>query len=108
MAEMNETIRERGLKGRNVKNRRGFDDDFFDKENEHGAANFITIKKGLRTGLIGYENLKFSSKLLEKIDMNQWNDENFIQPKKDLEPAEYSCRRADVHGRRSDSVRRYH
>lgn len=106
--EMREKIRHQGLKGRNIKNKKKIDDDFFDKENEHGNANFVTIQKGLRTGHVKYQNLKFNRDQLNLIDTSQWEDEDFVNPKKGIESALDSSSRFDSQLKSSSVVKRLH
>lgn len=56
-----------------------------DKENERQNANdFNLIKEGLREGVVTYDHLQLSSKLLDLIDTSEWDAK---EEKKVLRPS---------------------
>ena len=110
ISEMRLKERQRGLEGREVKVKmpKMIDDDYYDKENEHGKANFVNLKKGLMEGLVSYENIKFSTELLDRIDASQWNDDDFVKPRKSGKEAKHAPGRQETLARHSAQVRRFH
>lgn len=81
ITEMRDKIRTQGLKGRELDKRQQAKK-YLDKENLHGTANFVSVKQGLREGLLGFDHLKISSKALDHIDIDEWNDDDFVKPAK--------------------------